>query len=235
MSSLQVIPAKRYVTYLRVSTTKQGDSGLGIEAQRSAVEQYVSRSGESPSILKEYLEIESGKRADRPQLHAAIKHAELSGARLVIARLDRLSRDVHFLSGLQIAGVDFVAADMPDANKLTVHMMAAVAQHERERISSNTKAALQAAKARGKKLGNPNGAKHLAGRGNAEAVTAIVVKADMKAERLRETIEGLAASGIVSARSVANALNSQGIRSSRGGTWSATTVQRLLARLKQPA
>ncbi|MCQ0990069.1 recombinase family protein [Jiella marina] len=231
MASEAAIPASRYVTYLRVSTTKQGGSGLGIEAQREAVERYLRTCGTDVRPLAEYVEIESGKKADRPKLRQAIEHAQLAGARLVIAKLDRLSRNVHFLSGLKDAGVDFVAADMPDANKLTVHILAAVAEHEREMISERTKAALQAAKARGKVLGNPKGAEHLKGRGNAEAVQAIVKGADLKAERMRSTVERLQASGTTTAQGIAAALNAQGILSPRGGLWSATTVQRLRGRL----
>ncbi len=232
MSHTQPEPRSRYVTYLRVSTVRQGDSGLGIEAQREAVARYVSRAGPGAVILAEYCEIESGKRADRPKLREAIEHAVNAGARLVIAKLDRLSRNVHFLSGLKDAGVDFVAADMPDANKLTVHILAAVAEHEREMIGERTRSALQAAKARGQKLGNPKGAAHLLGHGNAEAVQAIVTKADAKAERLRKTLDRIRASGTTSARAIAAVLNEQGILSPRGKQWSATTVQRLAQRLQ---
>lgn len=225
----------RFVTYLRVSTARQGESGLGLEAQRAAVDAYVRRFGPHAVILQEYQEIESGRRNDRPQLHEAIEHARLAGARLVIAKLDRLSRNVHFLSGLKDAGVDFVAADMPDANALTVHILAAVAEHEREMISQRTKAALAAAKARGMKLGNPNGAAHLRGRGNGDAVAAITAKADAKAEQLRKTLARIEGDGVTSARGIAAELNTRGVLSPRGGVWSATTVQRLRERLSRGA
>ena len=161
-------PAPRFVSYLRVSTTKQGANGLGVEAQREAVRSYVSGAvGEGASILREYVETESGKRNDRPQLQAAIEHCSLAGARLVIAKLDRLSRNAAFMIGLRDAGVDFVAADMPQADSFTVGILALVAERERDMISQRTKAALAVAKRRGTKLGNPNGAAHLRGRGNA--------------------------------------------------------------------
>lgn len=231
MSHTQPAPAHRFVTYLRVSTAKQGDSGLGLEAQRAAVDAYIRRMGQGAVVLEEYCEVESGRRNDRPKLEEAIEHARLSGARLVIAKLDRLSRNVHFLSGLKDSGVDFVAADMPDANALTVHILAAVAEHERELIGQRTKAALAAAKARGTRLGNPNGAAHLNGRGNREAVATITANADAKAERLRKTIAKLEADGITSARAIAGSLNAKGILSPRGKGWSATSVQRLRMRL----
>jgi DNA invertase Pin-like site-specific DNA recombinase len=235
VSHTEPSPSDRFVTYLRVSTTRQGENGLGIEAQRQAVDTYVRRVGPSGRVLAEYVEVESGRKADRPKLREAMEHARLAGARLVIAKLDRLSRNLHFLTGLKNAGVDFVAADMPDANSLTVHILAAVAEHERDMISARTKAALAVARERrakeGKKLGNPNGAVHLQGLGNGPAVTAITGKADAHAARLRGTLARIEAEGIKSALGIAKVLNERGILSPRGGTWSATTVQRLRARL----
>jgi DNA invertase Pin-like site-specific DNA recombinase len=141
-----------YVAYYRVSTDKQGASGLGLEAQREAV----ARNLGAGSLLAEFTEVESGKRsANRPQLIAALEMCKRKKAILLIAKLDRLARNVHFISGLMEAGVEFVAADMPTANRLTVHIMAAFAEHEAAMISARTKAALQAAKARGTVLGNP--------------------------------------------------------------------------------
>jgi DNA invertase Pin-like site-specific DNA recombinase len=141
----------KFVSYLRVSTDKQGRSGLGLEAQRDAVSRYLN--GGRWKLVAEYVEVESGKRNSRPQLQAAISHAKATGAKLVIARLDRLARNLHFVSSLQERGVDFVAADMPDANRLTIHIIAAVAEAVGRTISENTKTALAAAKARGVKLG----------------------------------------------------------------------------------
>src|SRR5215213_3033543 len=141
----------RFVSYLRVSTAKQGHSGLGLEAQRQAVADYLN--GGQWQLVTEVVEIESGKRSDRPKLEEALRLCRLHNATLVIAKLDRLSRDAHFLLGLEKAGVDFVAADMPSANRLTVGIMAMVADEERRLISKRTKEALAAAKARGVKLG----------------------------------------------------------------------------------
>jgi DNA invertase Pin-like site-specific DNA recombinase len=143
----------KWVSYLRVSTDRQGASGLGLEAQRKSVLDYLN--GGRWTLAAEFVEIESGKRSDRPQLTAALAACKKQKAKLVIAKLDRLSRNVHFISGLMDAGVEFVACDMPHANKLTIHILAAVAEHEREAISARTTAALQAAKARGVKLGGP--------------------------------------------------------------------------------
>src|SRR6266436_4972669 len=143
--------SSRFVAYYRVSTDRQGRSGLGLDAQRYAVMRHVaSHDGE---LIADFCEIESGKRSDRPQLAAAIAAAKKAKATLIIAKLDRLARNVHFISGLMESGVEFVAADMPMANRLTVHILAAVAEHEREAISARTKAALAAAKARGVELG----------------------------------------------------------------------------------
>jgi DNA invertase Pin-like site-specific DNA recombinase len=144
--------AIKYVSYLRVSTARQGQSGLGLEAQRQAVIEHVNGHG---TLLREFVEIESGKRSDnRPQLQAALTHAAATGATLIVAKLDRLARNVSFISALMDSGVEFIAADMPMANKLTIHVLAAVAEHEREAVSQRTREALAAAKARGVKLGN---------------------------------------------------------------------------------
>src|SRR5216684_5761135 len=166
----------KFIAYLRVSTDKQGHSGLGIEAQRKAVNDYLD--GGHWQLLAEHVEVESGKRADRPQLQAALAHAKATGATVVIAKLDRLARNVAFIANLMESGVEFTAADMPMANRLTVHVLAAVAEHEREAISARTKAALAAAKARGQKLGNPNGARALRGLGNAAGIAATKASAD---------------------------------------------------------
>src|SRR6516165_1135114 len=145
----------KFVAYFRVSTDKQGKSGLGLEAQRHAVDQFLN--GGSWSLIKEVVEVETGKRSDRPQLEASLKACRAYGAKLVIAKLDRLSRDAHFLLGLEKAGVDFVAADMPNANRVTVGIMAMLAEEERRMISKRTKDALAAAKRRGVKLGGDRG------------------------------------------------------------------------------
>ena len=144
----------KFIAYFRVSTDRQGKSGLGLEAQREAVLAYLN--GGSWTMVAEFTEIESGKHADRPQLAAALAACKKHKAKLVIAKLDRLSRNLAFIATLMDSGVEFVAVDNPHANKLTVHILAAVAQYEREAIAQRTRDALQAAKARGKRLGNPN-------------------------------------------------------------------------------
>jgi DNA invertase Pin-like site-specific DNA recombinase len=141
----------RFVSYLRVSTERQGRSGLGLEAQRAAVTDYLD--GGNWQLVAELVEVESGAKAARPKLAEALALCRSHRATLVIAKLDRLTRDAHFLLGLKKAGIDFVAADMPSANRMTVGIMAVVAEEERRMISARTKAALAAAKARGKKLG----------------------------------------------------------------------------------
>src|SRR5262249_27166121 len=144
----------KFVAYFRVSTDRQGKSGLGLNAQRQAVMNYLD--GGRWTLVDEFTEVESGKRADRPELEKALVACKKQKAKLVIAKLDRLSRNLAFIATLMESGVEFVAVDNPHANKLTIHILAAVAQHEREMISERTKAALQAAKKRGQRLGNPN-------------------------------------------------------------------------------
>lgn len=141
----------KWISYLRVSTDRQGASGLGIETQRSAVTSFLN--GGRWELIREFVEVESGGKNDRVHLAEALRMCRLYGAKLVIAKLDRLSRDAHFLLGLEKAGVDFVAADMPNANRLTIGIMAMVAEAERRMISRRIKEALAAAKARGRKLG----------------------------------------------------------------------------------
>ena len=143
----------KFVAYFRVSTDRQGKSGLGLDAQRDTVLSYMN--GGRWSLVAEFTEIESGKRNDRPELEKALAACKKQKAKLVIAKLDRLSRNLAFIATLMDSGVEFIAVDNPHANKLTVHILAAVAQHEREIISARTSAALKAAKARGRRLGNP--------------------------------------------------------------------------------
>lgn len=220
----------KLVAYHRVSTTKQGNSGLGLEAQQAAIEAYAGRTG--ACIVESFTEIESGKRNERPELLKALHHAKVTGAVLVIAKLDRLSRNAAFLLTLQDSGVRFVATDMPDANNLTVGIMALVAQQEREAISNRTKEALQAAKARGKKLGNPNGAAALlrAGKGNAAGVLAVKTKAQEYAQEMQAVVTNLQAQGKTSLGGLAEALNEGGYKTPRGGAWHKTSVKNLLNR-----
>lgn len=218
----------KFVSYLRVSTDKQGRSGLGLEAQRKAVADYLN--GGHWELVAEFVEVESGKRDDRPKLAEALAACRLRGATLVIAKLDRLSRDAHFLLGLQKAGVDFVAADMPDANKMTVGIMAIIAQHEREMISARTKAALAAAKDRGTKLGNPA---NLSNRklGTVRANESKAAKAARRTDDLAPIIRELQQGGATSLRALADGLTARGIPAARGGAWSAMQVSRVLARI----
>jgi len=219
----------KFVCYFRVSTQRQGRSGLGLEAQQRAVHDYLN--GGDWRIIAEFTEVESGKRGDRPKLAEALKACRVHGARLVIAKLDRLARDAHFLLGLQKAGVDFVAADMPDANRLTVGILALVAEHEAKAISDRTKAALAAAKVRGVKLGGDRGARltQNARRAGWEARTA---RADAKATDLAPIIAELQAAGITSLRGIAAELTKRGIPTAGGhGDWQAAQVRRVLGRL----
>ena len=205
------------VTYLRVSTDRQGQSGLGLEAQRAAVASYV----EAGRLLGEFVEVESGRKDDRPQLAAALAMCRQHKARLVIAKLDRLARSVALISGLMESGVEFVAADMPEANRFMLHIMAAVAEHEREMISQRTRAALAVAKARGTRLGNPrpDTAKARAvASGNAARFRAVVLP----------QIQTLQAEGW-SLRGIAAELNARGINAPRGGSWHAASVRAALA------
>jgi DNA invertase Pin-like site-specific DNA recombinase len=221
----------KIVSYLRVSTRRQGVSGLGLEAQRVAIENFAQRS--HAKVVDTFTEIESGKFNTRPELAKALHLAKITGAILVIAKLDRLSRNAAFLLTLRDSGVKFIAADMPDANDLTVGIMALVAQQEREAISKRTKEALLAARARGVRLGNPNGAAALrrAGRGNAASVQAIRHAADNHARNLKPVLDALAADGVVSLGAVAAALNERGMLTPRGAQWHKSSVRNLFERI----
>ena len=218
----------KFVAYLRVSTEKQGRSGLGLEAQRQAIADFLA----GGKLVAEFVEIESGKRDERPALAKALHRAKVTGAKLLIAKLDRLSRNVAFIAALQESGVKFVCADMPEANELTVHLLAAMAQHERKMISERTRAALAAAKRRGTKLGNPNGARALRGYGNAPAVEAIKAKATHFATDIAPIIADIRAEGITSYRGIAHELNERGILTARRGAWHPATVKTLLERVR---
>jgi DNA invertase Pin-like site-specific DNA recombinase len=212
----------KLVAYYRVSTARQEASGLGLEAQRQAVEALAA----GTVIAAEFTEAESGKRADRPELARAIGACRLYGARLVIAKLDRLSRDAHFLLGLEKAGVDFVAADMPNANRLTVGIMAMVAEEERRMISARTKAALAAAKARGTVLGGYRGHTITPAAGEAGRRSQ-VARADARLADLAPVLDELRIGGVTSLGGIARALNARGVPAARGGVWSATQVRRV--------
>ncbi|MCO4881559.1 recombinase family protein [Paraburkholderia caribensis] len=215
----------KFVAYYRVSTARQGTSGLGLEAQRESVARFLN--GGAWDLIGEFTETETGKGADalakRPQLRAALDLCRKRGATLIIAKLDRLARNVHFVSGLMEAKVKFVAVDMPEANELTIHIMAAFAEHEAKRISERTKDALRAAKARGVALG-ATGPQNL--RRNIEARQQA---ADTFAGSLSGVLGGFKAAGL-SQRAMVAELNKLGIRTARGGEWSLAQLQRVLAR-----
>ena len=220
------IMADSFISYLRVSTNKQGRSGLGIEAQRAAVASYLAGFDAAP--LVEFVEVESGKRDDRPELTRALAECRVRKATLIVAKLDRLARDANFLLGLQRSGIAFTAADMPDANRLTVGIMAMAAEEERRAISERTKAALAAAKARGVKLGGRVENLRNAELGRQRAVEARQVKSEARTADLMPVIDAIRAEGITSATGIAKALNERGIPTTRGGSWQAVQVQRML-------
>lgn len=221
----------KLVAYERVSTARQGRSGLGLEAQRKAIDSFAVE--RAAMVLARFTEVESGGRNDRPELEQALGLARLTGATLIIAKLDRLSRNAAFLLTLQGSGVRFVACDMPEANDLTVGIMALVAQQEREAISRRTKEALAAAKARGVKLGNPNGAAALrrAGEGGVALRKAVVSNADAFAQTLAPVLNSMENEGHASLRAFAAELNARGIKTRRGGCWHVSNVRNLLERL----
>jgi DNA invertase Pin-like site-specific DNA recombinase len=215
-----------FVTYLRVSTDRQGKSGLGLEAQRAAVADHVMGKGE---IAAEFVEIESGKKNDRPQLARAMAEAKRVGAVLLIAKLDRLARNVAFIANLLESGVEVTAADIPEANRFLLHVMAAVAEHEAQAISDRTKAALAAAKARGIKLGWSIPERASEQRQAARKGAAVnKARALAHAENVLPVVEQIRAEG-ASLRQIAAELNARGIKTARGGKWYATTVRNIMS------
>jgi DNA invertase Pin-like site-specific DNA recombinase len=218
----------RFVAYYRVSTEKQGRSGLGLDAQKAAVEAFRTQSN---GVLKaEFIEVQSGKDNDRPQIREALKLCRLTNSTLLIAKLDRLSRNVAFLATLQDAGTKFVACDMPEANELYVGIMAVMAQHERKAISERTKSALAVAKARGIQLGNPRLRSGSAATAEL-ARKARSMKANARAVELSEVIEGAKRQGHATLRQLANYLNSIEYLTPRGKQWHANSVRRLRHRI----
>jgi DNA invertase Pin-like site-specific DNA recombinase len=211
--------AGQFVAYYRVSTDRQGRSGLGLEAQREAVRTYVAQHG--GNVLDEFTEVETGKRSDRPQLAAALDACRRQKATLVIAKLDRLARNMAFVANLMEGRADFVAVDMPNADRFTIHIFAALAEEEGRRISQRTKAALGAAKARGVKLGSAGAV--LAQRNRDLANT--------RAVEIGGMISHLRRSGVTSTRALANALNTRGVPTPHGKAWHPGSVQRLCRRL----
>jgi len=221
----------KLVAYYRVSTDRQGRSGLGLDAQREAVQRHAS--GCAGKLIAEFTEVESGKNNARPKLAEALAQCRLTGATLIIAKLDRLARNVHFVSGLMESGVDFVATDFPQANRLTVHILAAVAEHEAAAISVRTKAALAAAKARGQKLGNPGNLSDDAKVMGRELGTAKRArKATDRASQVATVIDTVRKEHgpTASLRVLASELDKRGIAAPRGGQWSAAQVKRVIDR-----
>lgn len=209
----------KYVSYFRVSTDKQGIRGLGMEAQREAV----SRQVNGGEVVGEFQEVESGKRRDRPELVKALARCRECGATLVIAKLDRLARNAAFVLGLRDSGVEFVCCDYPQANRLTIGILAVVAEHEREMISARTKDALQAAKRRGQKLGNPRplAALEVANEKRMRDRSEFVA-------RRRKEVQEITEAGVKSLRGIARALNARGIKSLTGRNFTAQTVRGIL-------
>lgn len=228
----EAVPSLKLVAYERVSTARQGRSGLGLEAQRTAIDAFATE--RSARVLARFTEVETGRKNERPELDAALNLAKLTGATLIIAKLDRLSRNAAFLLTLRDAGVRFLACDMPEANDLTVGIMALVAQQEREAISRRTKEALAAAKARGVKLGNPNGAKALRrSDNNGQSLrTTVTQNANQFAEALAPVLTEIRANGHISLRAIATELNGRGIQTRRGRQWHVSNVKCLLARVQ---
>ena len=228
---------KKIIAYYRVSTKKQGQSGLGLQSQRSVVRHYADRT--DSEIIHSYKEVESGKRKDRPELLKAIGHAKLAKATLVVAKLDRLARNVAFLSSLTESGVDFVACDNENANKLTVHILAAVAEDEAQRISERTKSALAAAKERGVKLGSARkdhwkGQEHKRGWRKATKVAAIArtEKAKETYAFLMPTLNDLRNEGM-SYQRISDHLNAAGHTTSASKPWTSTSVWRVFKMMSE--
>jgi DNA invertase Pin-like site-specific DNA recombinase len=210
---------RQFIAYYRVSTDKQGRSGLGLEAQKEAVTRYLaSRGADQGQPIAEYVEVESGKsHSNRPQLLASLAQCKKLKAILVIAKLDRLARNVHFISGLMETSVEFVATDMPQADRFQLHIYAALAEQEALAISQRTKAALGAAKARGTVLGNPRWQESLAAARKAKGLVPVAPAILNMMRKLR--VEGQ------SLRAVADHLNQLGLRTPQGSTWYASTVR----------
>ena len=215
---------KRFTAYYRVSTQKQGQSGLGLEAQKAAAESFAKSRGE---IIAEFVEVESGKRNDRPKLAEAIAHAKANGSTLLIAKLDRLARNAGFIFALRDSGVDFQACDLPEANTLTIGIFAVMAQHEAEVISKRTKDALAARKARGMTLGNPANLTLEARRKGSEARK--VIARSHKANRQAAELAGLYKAQGHSLRAIAKRLADGGYLTRGGKPFKAESVRRLLA------
>ena len=216
----------KFVAYYRVSTDRQGQSGLGLDAQRHAVAQHIGQA----ELVAEFTEVESGRKNDRQQLAHALSLAKRTKSVLVIAKLDRLARNVHFISGLLESNVPFVCADMPEADRTFLQMMAVFAEHEARKISERTKAALAQVKAQGRKLGCPTPQI-----GSAQGVESIKQKAGDYAQRVAPIVKDIMAkSGATTLREIAQALTSRGVQTPRGNTeWHASQVSNIIIRIKK--
>jgi DNA invertase Pin-like site-specific DNA recombinase len=219
----------RFVAYYRVSTAKQGQSGLGLEAQQASVRGWLN--GGDWKLVGELVEVESGKRSDnRPELASALRLCRVHNATLIVAKLDRLARNVNFISALQDAGVKFVAVDMPHVNEMVINILASVAQGEAVAISQRTKAALAAAKARGVVLGNPNrDVAQYADKGRVIGHAVRRAKASKRRADLLPMIEHIQAAGTLSLSGIARELNAREITTALGKAWTAQQVKRLVA------
>ena len=220
---------QRAIAYYRVSTQRQGRSGLGLEAQRLTVERFANAEG--ITLIAAFVDVETGKGTDaldrRPKLAAALEMAHKERCPVIVAKLDRLSRDVAFISGLMVQRVPFVVAELgADADPFMLHLYAALAEKERRLISERTQAALASRKANGRKLGNPVNAAHVAALGR----DVCIGEANRFARAVLPTITSIRRSGIVSLRGIALALNDRGIRTARGGKWQVSNVRNVLAR-----
>jgi len=221
----------KFIAYYRVSTKKQKVSGLGLEAQRDIVHNFLN--GGSWDLIEEFQEAESGKIDDRPELQKAITSCRLKNATLVVSKLDRLSRDLHFITSLQKSGVKFVVAENPDMNELTVHIFAAMAQHERKLISQRTTEALKQARGRGVQLGNPiiRTGQQVPGSGDtSNARKAKTDLADEYAKDMRPVIEDVKSDGTTTLRGIAQILNDRGFTTRRGKVWTANSVRLCIKR-----
>ena len=224
---------KKFIAYYRVSTARQGQSGLGLEAQLESVRNYVATQGQ---LVAEYTEVESGKKANRPKLGQALAHARRVSATVVIAKLDRLARNVAFLATLMETATDFVAVDNPTANKLTVHVLAAVAEDEAKRCSDRTKDALSAFKARGGKLGSHHSkckpiSREAAAKGQPLGAAATAKKASDAYLDLIPELQRLRAAGY-SYKAIARTLNAEEQTTRHGKPWNPIQVRRVLERSK---
>lgn len=221
------------ILYTRVSTDRQGKSGLGLEAQRSFCNQFALQNGYE--IVQEFFEVETGKGADalerRPRLAAALSEAKKRKCSVLVAKLDRLSRDVHFISGLVAKNIPFVVAELgQDVEPFMLHIYAALAEKERRLIAERTKAALQAKKVAGAKLGNRTNLKEAQAKGLTERLR----RADQFAANVLPVIRDIQSAGAVTYQALADALNARGIATVRGGSWYPSTVQKLMLRNLRP-